>query len=164
MLMPVRRLVAITALQRGLLLALLWWVLTGGAAPSWLMGVPAILLATLVSSRMAPPAGMSLVRMLLFLPVFLTRSLLAAFDVARRTLSPSLDINPGVLTYRFGLPEGPGRVVFMNIISLLPGTLAASQDGSTLTVHVLDCRADHNAQLAALESRVQRIFPGKAHG
>ena len=162
--MPVRRLAVMTALQRILLLALLWWILTGGVAASWLIGVPAILLATLVSARIAPPAGISLVEMLLFLPVFLMRSFLAAFDVARRTLSPSLDIHPGLLTYRCGLPEGPGRVVFMNIISLLPGTLAASQDGSALTVHVLDCRADHNAQLAALESRVQRIFPGKGHG
>ncbi|MFN2287199.1 MAG: Na+/H+ antiporter subunit E [Chromatocurvus sp.] len=153
-----------TALQRVLLLALLWWILTEGVVASWFIGVPAILLATLVSVRIAPPAGISLVEMLLFLPVFLTRSFLAAFDVARRTLSPSLDIHPGLLIYRCVLPEGPGRVVFMNIISLLPGTLAASQDGATLTVHVLDCRTDHNAQLAALESRVQRIFPGKGHG
>ena len=162
--MPARRLAAITVLQRMLLLALLWWILTGGVVRSWLIGVPAILLATLVSGRMAPPAGISLVQVFLFLPIFLTRSVLAAFDVARRTLLPSLDIHPDVLTYQGVLPEGPGRVVFMNIISLLPGTLAASQDGAILTVHVLDSRVDHNAQLAALESRVQRIFPGKAHG
>lgn len=161
--MPVRRLVAITALQRLLLLALLWWTLTGGVALSWLIGVPAILVATLVSGCIARPAGISLGEMLVFLPVFLTRSLLAAFDVARRTLSPSLDIHPGLLTYTCRLPEGLGRVVFMNIVSLLPGTLTAAQDGPTLTVHVLDCGADHKAQLAALESRIQRIFPGEAH-
>lgn len=155
---------AVTVLQRGALLAVLWWILTGGAATSWNVGMPAVLVAALASTRMLPPSGISLARVLLFLPAFLLRSLLAAFDVARRTLSPQLQVNPGLVTYRCGLPAGLPRVVLMNIVSLLPGTLSAMQDGADLTVHVLDCRADHASELAALEAVIRRIFPGLQHG
>jgi len=41
---------------RAVLFALLWWILTDGATDSWLIGVPAVLFAT-VASLMRLPTG-----------------------------------------------------------------------------------------------------------
>ena len=151
-------------LQRGLLLSGLWWVLTGGAPGSWIVGAPAILAGAYVSERLLPRSPVNILQLLLFVPRFLLRSLLAAFDVARRTLAPRQAIDPGLLTFETRLSAGIARVVFMDTVSLLPGTLCAAHDDHTLTVHVLDCGQDHAPRLAALEANIARIFPGSLRG
>lgn len=140
----------------------LWLVLTGADSGSLVVGIPAVLLAALVSASDSSGQGtpLRLVRLLRFLPVFLLRSVVAAFDVARRTLVPGLPISPGMLDYDLSLPPGVARVVFMNTVSLLPGTLSATLEGDRLTVHVLDDGMNHPATLAALERTMAGIFPG----
>jgi multicomponent Na+:H+ antiporter subunit E len=151
-------------LRRALGLGFLWIILTAGAAPgSWIIGVPAVLLATLVSSYWRPRSPINLFELLRFLPVFLLRSLSAAFDIAWRAFVPRLPIEPALIAYDLSLPEGLARVAFMNTVSLLPGTLSAALDGARLSVHVLDDRRDHSAEIARLERTMAQIFPQTTH-
>lgn len=73
---------------------------------------------------------------------------------------PGLRIAPARIHYDMTLPDGLARVVFMNTVSLLPGTLSAAIEGDRLSVHVLDTHLDHAAELDRLERTIGRIFPG----
>ena len=144
------------------LLACLWWLLSGGTPSSWLIGIPAVLLAGWWLQRLRPAgnSGLSISGLLVFLPFFIWQSLRGGLDVARRTLVPRMRIQPGLAVYATRLQHHPARVFFVNCVSLLPGTLAADIDGDELIVHMLDNRADPAGELEHLERAVSRIFPG----
>lgn len=153
------RLSEIAVLRQAAMLVGLWLVLTGADIGSLVVGFPAVLLATLASRRLVARKRVNFASLLAFLPFFLLRSLAAAFDVARRTFAPRLLISPGLVSYDISLRQGLSRVVFMNTVSLLPGTLSAALEDDRLTVHVLDAGRDHPGELARLEKIMARIFP-----
>lgn len=137
---------------------LLWWVLTGGQASSWIIGVPTITLALWVMSRLpqAPLWPISVAGLLRFIPYFLLQSVLGGIDVARRAYSPTLPLDPQIIEFPLKLPAGRPQIFFLNSVSLLPGTLSADLNGKTLKVHVLDRKVD--PQLGQLEKRVAQLF------
>ncbi|GJL77429.1 MAG: hypothetical protein NPINA01_04180 [Nitrospinaceae bacterium] len=137
---------------------LIWWILTDGAPSSWWIGVPAVLLAGIVSAALIPPVPIVWLELLKFVPFFLLHSLLGGVDVARRAFQPNLPIAPGLIEYPFQLPQGLPLVFMTTIVNLLPGTLIAEFDQSLLKVHVLDRRKDFMTELEAVEQRVARIF------
>jgi multicomponent Na+:H+ antiporter subunit E len=142
-----------------LLSVLLWAVLTEGAPASWTFGLPVAIGCGIFAARLLPmaPFRLDLRGTIAFVPFFLRRSLVGGVDVARRALAPDPGLEPSVVIYRMRLPaDSPARVVFLNVLSLLPGTLAAGLDGDAVTVHVLSGRADDNLQ--ALETAVARMF------
>jgi len=71
---------------RAVLFALLWWMLTEGAADSWLVGAPVVVLAALASGVLLPGTSWSLPGLLRFIPFFLWHSLRGGVDVAGRAL------------------------------------------------------------------------------
>jgi multicomponent Na+:H+ antiporter subunit E len=75
-----------------------------------------------------------------------------------RAFRPSLPIRPVLVEYRLRVPPGPGPVFMANVVSLLPGSLAAGLDGDRLLVHVLDRHGDFRRELSALERRVADLF------
>ncbi len=77
--------------------------------------------------------------------------------MAWRALDPRLPIAPQMIDYPLRLPSGLPRVMLVNIMSLLPGTLSAELEGQVLKVHVLDGRRNVFPELAALERSVARI-------
>jgi len=143
---------------RAVLFALLWWILTDGSMASWLVGVPVVLFAMLVSVVLLPPFFWSLTGIVRFVPFFLWRSLYGGIDVAKRALHPRLPISPGLIDYRFRLPPGLPRVFMANTVSLLPGTLSAELDEECLRVHVLDETSVFAEELRVLEKRVAGVF------
>ncbi len=80
---------------------LLWWVLTGGRASSWIIGVPTIALALWVMSRLpqTPLRPISFAGLLRFIPYFLLQSIRGGIDVARRTYSPTLPLDPQIIEF-----------------------------------------------------------------
>ena len=138
------------------LYALLWWLLVGGESGSWLIGLPFVLAAVWTRERLRRGTGEPLVLSgwLRFVPFFLVQSVLGGIDVARRVLGPELRIEPGFFDYRIRLRSRRARLLFVNTISLLPGTLTAQVDGDRLRVHALDRRSDLARELARLEARV----------
>ena len=147
-----------TWLLRLALFSLMWWILTDGAMDSWPVGVPVVLIATLISVMLMPPLSWSLRGMVLFIPYFLWHSIRGGVDVARRALHPQLPISPGLFDYRFRLPPGLPRVFMANTVSLLPGTLSVELDEAVLLVHVLDETGAINEELNMLENRLADIF------
>jgi len=147
-----------TWLLRFVLFALIWWILTDGAMDSWPIGLPAVLLATLLSVMLMPALSWSLRGILRFIPYFLWYSMRGGVDVARRAMHPRLPISPGLFDYRFRLPPGLSRVFMANIVSLLPGTLSVELGEEILHVHVLDEAGAINEELHMLENRLADLF------
>lgn len=141
----------------------LWWVLAGGDARSWIIGLPTAVLAALVFGRLGPRAGwrLSPLGLLRFAPFFLRESILGGVDVAARTLSPSVRVTPGFVVYRTRLAETGPRTFFANCVSLLPGTLAADLDGDRVQVHALARDLDVDTGLRRLERAVAGLFGQK---
>lgn len=146
-----------TMVSRALLIGTLWWALSDGNAQSWWVGAPAVALAVLASVAILPPVPLAWWQVLRFTPWFLWRSLQGGVDVAWRALDPRLPISPAMVDYRLRLPPGLPRVMLVNIMSLLPGTLSAALDGELLKVHVLDGRGDVVRDLEVLESNVAKM-------
>ena len=147
-------------LAKTAILALLWWVIAQGQASAWLIGLPAVALAVMVSVYFG---GTDLPRVSLaglpgFVALFLRESVRGGFDVARRTLAPRLRIQPGFKNYRIRLNEPLARVLLLNCMSLLPGTLAARLDGDRVELHLLDAGEDPAPDLIRLEQAIARLF------
>ena len=98
--------------------------------------------------------------LLSFLPYFLRASMSAGWDVARRALAPRMKLEPVFLDYPLRLPPGIPRVVFVNCISLLPGTLSCRLGVDQVRLHALYPEAATEASLSELESRVGAVFTG----
>ncbi len=124
----------------------LWLLLVGSLqAQELVAGVVAALLVTLVAGprlaifgglRLTPEAPVHLVR---YLGHFLVALVRANLDVARRLLTPSLPIRPGVVQVRTALASDLGRLVLANSITLTPGTLSVAVQGDKILVHWIDC-------------------------
>ncbi len=142
------------------LFALLWVVLTGGQAESWLLGLPAVLVAAWVSStaRRFPALRLSIWSGVRFMGFFLKASLISGMDVVRRALNPKLRLHPDLIDYRLSLSTEAARIFMTDAISLLPGTLSADLAGVHLTIHVLDRTMPIHAELKALEERVAAML------
>ncbi len=103
----------------------------GFAASALALGISLSLLPpTTIRPRLAPLAKLAL--------RFLTCSIIAGVDVARRALLPRLDLHPGFVAVPFALPPGAVRNAFLVYSSLQPGTLPTSAEGETLQMHGLD--------------------------
>jgi multicomponent Na+:H+ antiporter subunit E len=147
-----------TVVSRVLLFSLMWWALTDGTAGSWWIGAPAVAGAVIVSVTLVPPLGLVWREVMGFVPFFLWHSLKGGVDVARRAFDPRMPITPELIEYPLRLPPGLPRVILVNTVSLLPGTLSAELGGQVLRVHVLDSLGDFLAELEALEQRVGCMF------
>ena len=147
------------ALRLALLLGV-WWILSGSTG-DWWFGLPLAVAAAAVSLWLTPPARfrLRLHRMPLFAGFFLWQSLLAGWDVARRTLSPALPLRPEILHLPVVLPEGAPTWWLMLVISLLPGTLSVRLgQNRTLEVHCLDSRIDVPGSVRDTELQIARLF------
>lgn len=165
---PVR--LAKTLLPRSLLFAGIWILLVGTDPMAWIVGGPALIAATIASLLLtegtpagrAGSGGHSLARSLSglprFMPFFIWESLRGGLDVAARVMRPRLRIRPGMRIYRTRLRGHPARVLFIDCVSLIPGTLSADLRGDQLLVHALDVGMPVDADLRRLEERVARLF------
>ncbi|SHF20084.1 multicomponent Na+:H+ antiporter subunit E [Modicisalibacter ilicicola DSM 19980] len=142
------------------MLITIWWVISDGDTTSWIIGVPTVA-ATLWWSLRQPSASQPLPRLIgliRFIPYFLWESLRGGIDVARIAFSARIAMRPHFCTYILNLPEGPARRVFINAVSLLPGTLSADIRDERLLVHRLRSGPEDNHDLQACERRVADLF------
>ena len=148
------------AFVTAILLAGLWWVLTNGSAASWLLGLPALAGATWASRRLNGSVGVKIspVGLIRFVPFFLWESLRGGTDVALRTLTPHMRIQPGFSRYRTRLHTLPARTFFAYCVSLLPGTLTADLQDDWLEIHILDIKPDPHIELVRLERSIAQLF------
>lgn len=144
----------------------LWLLLSGARADFLLPGLAASALATAAGAAIwrAGRRRLRLGALLAYLPHFLWRSLAGGFDVALRVLHPRLPIAPRFVQHRCRAEDETARVLFCDVVSLMPGTLGARLQGREALVHLLSDEPAIRDQLAAEEARVRGLFqgPGKA--
>ncbi|HWH15651.1 MAG TPA: Na+/H+ antiporter subunit E [Miltoncostaeaceae bacterium] len=150
--------------RRLLLLALLWWAVTGTAAPGWglggLVALASVGGAAALSVWLVPPAAQRL--RLRALPAFAAyfgrRSLAGGVDVARRALLPGGGVRPWLVEVATDLPPGAPRALLVATVSLLPGTLVARVHDDLLEIHVLDTGIPVEDDLRRTEALIRRLF------
>ncbi|MEL6198156.1 MAG: Na+/H+ antiporter subunit E [Pseudomonadota bacterium] len=153
------------AVAAGVIGALAWLALSSADPGSLVVGIPTVALAALVAGRVgrAPgsrgPGGWA---QAVAVPGFVFRLLVdifsSAWSLAVQVFRPRLDVDPGLVTYQLSITGPEARAAFMNSVTLTPGTLSATLDGSTLTIHALDRRQGVADDLAALEARTAALF------
>ncbi len=79
----------------------------------------------------------------IYLPVFIWKLILANFDIARRVLSPRIPLNPGIVKIPTALKGDFGKLTLANSITLTPGTLSIDIEDDYLFVHTVDVKG-HN--------------------
>jgi multicomponent Na+:H+ antiporter subunit E len=137
-----------------------WWMLQTPREPAWVAGGVGVATGLVLHLALGGRSGarISPRGLAAFVPFFLLQSFRGGIDVARRAFSPSLPLSPAFLHYPIRLQEETARVLFINTISLLPGTFSADLQGRALTVHLLSADQEAHSRLAGLEERVARIF------
>jgi multicomponent Na+:H+ antiporter subunit E len=96
-----------------------------------------------------------------FLPVFLLESVKGGIDVSLRVFRPGMRLRPVVVDYRLRLPNGLPRLLMLNVVSLLPGTLSADLQDNCLRLHVLDKNTSYENELRRIESYIEKMFHAK---
>lgn len=74
----------------------------------------------------------------IYIIVFLYELIKSNLDVARRVITPSLPINPGIVEVKTRLRSKMGRMILANSITLTPGTLTIDIVEDTLYIHWID--------------------------
>jgi multicomponent Na+:H+ antiporter subunit E len=144
--------------RRLVLFSVLWWILTDGAADSWLIGAPVVVLAAWLSLSLWAESPLSPIGVLRFVPWFAYQSVVGATDVALRAFRPRMPLRPGIVRQSLRLPPGASRVTLANVVSMLAGTLSADIDGDELVIHALDTGRDMEAMVRDLEPRIAAVF------
>ncbi len=148
---------------------LLWVLLTGTLDPQELAagGAVALLVPAVAGRRLAILNGMRLTlaapwHLLRYLAYFCVALFLANLDLARRVLSPSLPLHPGVVAVRTGLRSDLGRLLLANSITLTPGTLSVDVRDDHILVHWIDVSPGTDPEAAT--RRIAASFESRIEG
>ena len=137
-----------------------WLMIAGWRQEDLPVGLAATALALWISRLLLQPTDVrprlaSLVKLTLR---FLSCSISAGVDVARRALLPQLDLRPGFVAVPFTLPPGAARNAFLVYQSLQPGTSPTSAEGDVLLVHCLDISQPIATAIAADEALFKKAI------
>lgn len=154
------------AAMQFLMMLAVWLLLSGRIALENLVaGVITALVITLVTASDASVLGQArltpraLAAHMLFFLVFMRELVISNLDVARRVLSPSLPINPGIVKVPTRLKTTMGRFVLANAITLTPGTFTVDIVDQSLFIHWLDVTpGDAQAAAARIVSRFEKYL------
>jgi multicomponent Na+:H+ antiporter subunit E len=131
-----------------------WLMIANWSEDDLPVGLAASALALWISLSLLPPTAVRprLAPLIKLNLRFLSSSVVAGVDVARRALLPRLDLRPGFVAARFTLPPGVVRNAFLVYSSLQPGNLPTSAEGEVLQVHSLDISQPIAESIAADEA------------
>jgi multicomponent Na+:H+ antiporter subunit E len=128
-----------------LLLMIVWIAFTTTFTSEELItGAIVSMIISLLSIRMFTCCKLSILApkrifyMIVYFFVFIIALIRANFDVARRVLTPSLPINPGIVKFKTKLKTDYSKMVLANSITLTPGTLSVDIIDDTFYIHWID--------------------------
>ncbi|KYH28691.1 MULTISPECIES: Na+/H+ antiporter subunit E [Clostridium] len=75
---------------------------------------------------------------IIYVLILLKEIVIANFQVAKKVLSPSMDISPTVVSIKTKLESDFYKTILANSITLTPGTITVSMENDTLTIHCLE--------------------------
>lgn len=136
----------------------LLWVGLAGSLRDWPLALVFVLGAAASSLILYAPIPFRPIGLARFIPFFLMSSLQGGLDVARRAFSPAMHLKPGLITHKLNFVHPVAKVVFICLVSLLPGTASVHLEGNILHIHVLDLNLGHPQKLQELERRVDGLF------
>jgi multicomponent Na+:H+ antiporter subunit E len=152
---------------RGAAFFLLWLVMMPSAKPGDLaIGALSAIAATWVSLRLMPSTAgcIKFGALAALLPHFFRETVHAGIDVARRTLAPTLRLEPGFVRCPLDFPPGFARNTFATITSLIPGTVPSGEDDGVMVYHCLDTTQPVVEQLWQEERLLSRaLVAGRRH-
>jgi multicomponent Na+:H+ antiporter subunit E len=148
-------------LLRFLLFLLLWVVLSGGVWRDPEVAAIGIAAATVASLVLWPRHALTLRWRGLpgLLAHFFGASIQGGIDVAFRALAPSMPLRPELIRVECRLTPGAGLVLFVWMISLMPGTASVGlDDDGVITVHLVDSQTYGEDTLRRLEDHIARFI------
>lgn len=99
--------------------------------------------------------------LLVYIPVFIWKLILANLDVARRVLSPKIPLNPGIVKIKTDLKGDLGKLTLANSITLTPGTLSIDVEDEYIYVHTVDVKGKNMAENQAnISGPFEKILGG----
>ena len=149
-----------TIVLRSLLASILWWILTEGRFDTWGLGMIAMAVAVWASLRLFPLSSVrfSFFGLITFLRLFIWNSICGAIQVSFAAFRGSHALQPNILEMKLSLPPGGARVLLVNTLGLMPGTLGVQLDDDRLRLHVLDDRFPIAAEAQLMERSIARLF------
>ncbi len=152
----------------GLVLASIWLLLSQGDIASWVIGLPFILIAMALrpsgQQSQNKESTFNLTGLLRFSYFFFIESFRGAIDISRRVLATDLKIDPYFYEYSIRLRHPVARQLFVNTISLVPGTLSADWFNENARIHSLDKQPQLKQGVIQLENRIASIFGEQLDG
>jgi multicomponent Na+:H+ antiporter subunit E len=147
-------------------LMLLWIMFTSSfAAQELIVGALVTMIISYLSIRLFTCCGLSLLSpvkifwMIVYFGVFLKALIVANLDVAKRVISPSLPINPGIVKFKTKLKTHYSRMVLANSITLTPGTLSIDVIDDTFYIHWIDVQTtDPEKAFAEIAEPFEKIL------
>jgi len=149
-----------TIIVRCLLAIALWWILSEGRIDSWGIGAITVVSTVIISLRFLPASTvpLSLAGLVAFICLFVWNSVRGGIQVALAAFEGRTALRPGILEMRLQLPPGGGRILLVNTLGLMPGTLGVELVDDRLRLHVLDERLPIAEEAREIERAIGRVF------
>lgn len=147
---------------------LIWLILTDAKPGALGFGLVAIVLALLIRHRWHSPLARPYRhrwhpwRWLRFAGFFMLASFKGGLDTSRLAWRWHHQWRDGFVTYSCTLPSGRPQALFVQLVSLMPGTLSVAFNQARLTVHVLDTQRPVHEELAKCEQHIRQLFVKEA--
>ncbi len=94
------------------------------------------------------------IRPILFLPWLFKQIALSNIDVARRVLSPRMDISPELFEVQAHQKSDTARVFYANAITLTPGTVSVRLREDKILIHALTKEAADDVREGEMDRRL----------
>lgn len=142
------------------LLALVWWILSGYPKPLLLgLGLTSVLFVLFVSYRLGAIGRDTLPlhfgsRLLTYWVTLLYQIVVSNLQIVRLAFSAKPDINPRIFRTRIKQTSDFGRAVLGNSITLTPGTVTIDFFDDEIEVHAINDIAAEAVEQGYFDSRV----------
>ena len=127
---------------------MVWMTFTTSLEPAELItGLFVSLIIAVFSSGFFSCCGLgvlfstSIIYVVQYFFVFLWALVKSNFSMAKRVISPSLPINPGIVEFKTNLKNDTAKLILANSITLTPGTLTVDLKDDTFYIHWIDVEA-----------------------
>lgn len=151
------------ALSLGLVLALLWWLMSGYWVPFILsLGVASVVATVLISRRMdvidheGQPLHLSW-KIGFYWAWLLKEIFKSAVDVSKVIVKRKMPIHPAMVPIKATQRTEMGHVIYANSITLTPGTITVSLDNGEMMIHALTKEAADGLLTGDMDRRVTAI-------
>jgi len=99
--------------------------------------------------------------LVIYIPVFIWKLILANLDVARRVLSIKIPLNPGIVKVKTDLKSDFGKLTLANSITLTPGTLSIDIEDDYIYIHTIDVKGKTESENQAnISGPFEKILGG----